>query len=530
MCASSSKSKYILAHDHGTSGSKAAIVSTQGEVIGFEFEEVPLLLPSKGAAEQRPNDWKTAMKKSITRLIEKNLVPVEDIIAFCNTSQWGGTVPVDKDGTPLSNAIIWLDTRGAPYIKKMNKGVLKVAGYNILKMIKFLKVTGGGPTLSGKDTIAHILWLKNERPDIYNQTYKFLEVGDYINFLVTGEFAASTVSIQLHWITDTRNINDIKYHDGLIKRLKINRDQYPNLKLTTDVLGPIKKEVADELGLNKDVKVVMGAPDVPSAAIGSGAVRDFEGHIYIGTSSWCVCHVPFRKTDIAHNMGCIPSAIPGRYLFTNEQEIAGGALSYLRDKLLYHKDALLLEEKMPNLYKIFDKIVENTPAGSNKLIFTPWLYGERAPVDNHSIRGGLYNLSLDTTREHLIRAVFEGVAYNSRWIAQFVEKNIGKPLNPIKLIGGGANSDVWCQIYADVLNRTIQQVANPIEANARGAAFIAAVGLGFLSFNDIPKYTKISKVFQPNSENRKIYDELFKEFVNIYKNNKDMYRRLNTLH
>jgi len=524
------KQKYILALDLGTSGSKAAIVSMHGDVLGFEFEEVPLYLPSVGAAEQDPNDWWNAIKKTITRLLEQNLVPIDDIIGFCNTSQWSGTVAVDKDGNHLHNAIIWMDTRGAPYIQKMNKGILKVSGYNIRKMLKFLKITGGGPTLSGKDPVAHILWLKDKHPEIYNKTYKFLEVGDYINLRMTGEFAASTVSIMIHWITDTRDINNIFYSDKLIKKLKLNKDQYPELKLTTDVLGPIKKEVADELGLNKDVKIVMGAPDVPAAAIGSGAVRDFEAHIYIGTSSWCICHVPFKKTDIFHNMGSLVSAIPGKYIFANEQEVAGGCLSFLRDKLLYHKDDLLKDAPDQNIYKIFDLIVENTPAGSNKLIFTPWLYGERSPVDDHTIRGGIYNISLDTTREHLIRAIFEGVAYNSRWISQYVEKNIGRALDPINMIGGGANSNVWCQIYADVLNRTIRQVENPIQANARGATFIAAVGLGYINFEEIPKYTKYSNIFKPNPDNRKIYDELFQEFVNIYKNNKDMYRRLNRFH
>lgn len=522
--------KYILSHDHGTSGSKAAIISTKGRVLGFEFEEVPLILPGPGAAEQRPEDWWTAMKKSITRILDKNLVSVDDIIGFANTSQWSGTVPVDKDGNNLMNAIIWMDTRGAPHIKKMNKGILKVSGYNIRKMLNFLKITGGGPTLSGKDSIAHIIWLRNEKPEIFKRTYKFLEPHDYINLKMTGKFAASTVSIQLHWLTDNRDINNIHYYDKFIKKLKLTRSQLPDLKLPTDVLGTISKEVADELGLNKDVKVVMGVPDVPSAAIGSGAVRDYEGHIYIGTSSWCICHVPFKKTDPFHNMGTLPSAIPGKYMFTNEQEISGGCLSFLRDKLLYHKDELLSEEKLPNVYKIFDRIVENTPAGSNKLIFTPWLFGERSPVDDHSIRGGLYNISLDTNREHLIRAVFEGVAYNARWICQYVEKNIGRPLDPINLIGGGANSKIWCQIYADVLNRTIRQVKDPIEANARGAAIIASVGLGYTTFDEVPNLVEYSNTFKPNPVNRKIYDELFKEFVIIYKNNKKMYKRLNALH
>ncbi|MBA7641105.1 Xylulose kinase [subsurface metagenome] len=295
-------------------------------------------------------------------------------------------------------------------------------------------------------------------------------------------------------------------------------------------MGTINKEVADEFGLNKDVKVIMGAPDIPSASIGSGAVRDYEGHIYLGTSSWCVCHVPFKKTDLFHNMASLVSAIPGRYLFTNEQEIAGGCLSFMRDNILYHQDELLLEEKVPDVYKIFDRIVEKVEPGSNKLIFTPWLYGERSPIDDHTIRGGLHNLSLETHREHMIRAIFEGVAYNSRWISQYVEKNIKRPLNPINLIGGGANSNIWCQIYADILNRTIRQVENPIEANARGAAFIGAVGLGYITFDDIPKYIKYSNIYEPNPANRKIYDELFQEFITIYKNNKKMYRRLNKFH
>lgn len=523
------RKKYILAHDHGTSGSKAAIVSMEGEVMGFEFEEVELFLPSKGAAEQNPDDWWKALKKTIIRLLEKEIVPVEDIVGFCNTSQWSGTVPIDKEGEPLYNAIIWMDTRGAPYILKLHRKGIKVSGYNARKMLKWIRITGGGPTASGKDPTAHIMWLKYEKPDIYENTYKFLEPQDYINLMMTGEIASSPVTMQLNWITNTRDINNIFYSDKLIKMLKLNKDQFPRLMDTTAVLGTIKKEVADELGLNKNVKVFVGAPDIPSAAIGSGAVRDYEGHIYIGTSSWCVCHVPFKKTDIFHNMGSLPSAIPGRYMMTNEQEVAGGCLSYLRDKILYHKDELLQEEHVPNIYKVFDNIVSNTPPGANNLIFTPWLYGERSPVDDHSIRGGLYNMSLETTREHLIRAVFEGVAFNARWVCMYVEKNIGREMNPINLIGGGANSDVWCQIYADILNRKIRQVKNPIEANARGAAFIAAVGLGKLDFYDIPKYMNYSNTFTPNPDNRQLYDNLFKEFVNIYDNNKDMYERLNHL-
>ncbi|MFX1239333.1 MAG: FGGY-family carbohydrate kinase, partial [Promethearchaeota archaeon] len=459
--------KYILAIDHGTGGPKSAIVSTHGEVLEWAYEEVPLHIFKGGGAEQNPDDWWNAIKKTAKEVIDSGCVPIEDIVGICNTSQWSGTVAVDQNGNHLYNSIIWMDTRGAKYIKNSFKGLIKFSGYSLGKIFTWINKTGGIPEQSGKDPIAHILWLKNELPDIYKKTYKFLEPQDYINLKLTGKFAASTASIQLHWCTDIRNINNINYSKNLIKKLKIDPNKLPELKKTTDVLGTIKKEVADELGLQKEIKVVMGAPDLHSAAIGSGAVKNYEGHIYIGTSDWILCHVPRKKTDVFHMMASVPSAIPNRYLLVNEQDIAGGALSFIRDNFLYHKDELLKEEAVPDVYKIFDRIVENTPAGANNLIFTPWLIGERTPVENPTIRGGLYNLSLEMSREHMLRAIFEGVAYNVRWLFIYVEKFIkkwvkkerigmkkGASIIPeLNIIGGGGSSNIWCQIFADVLNR-----------------------------------------------------------------------------
>jgi xylulokinase len=539
---SNSQRKYILAIDHGTGGPKSAIISVDGEVIEWAFQEVPIHVSKGGTVEQDPDDWWNAIIKTSKKVIDNGKVSVDDIVAVCNTSQWSGTVALDKDGNHLMNSIIWMDTRGAPHIENFNKGLLKVSGYNIRKMLALLKRTAGGPGFHGKDPISHILFLKNELPDIYNDTYMFLEPQDYINLKLTGKFAASIPSIALHWITDIRNLNKAKLSKKLTRMFKVDINKFPSeLKNATDILGPIRKDVADEIGLNKDTKVVMGAPDVQSANIGSGAVRDYETHIYIGTSDWIGCHIPFKKVDIFHNMASLPSAIPGRYILANEQEIAGGALSFLRDKILYHKDELLKEEAVPDVYKIFDRIVENVPAGSNNLIFTPWLIGERAPVDDHTIRGGLYNISLEMSREHLIRAIFEGVAYNIKWLFIFVEKFIQKKkikstpgmtkkdivIPEINIIGGGAQSNVWCQIFADVLDRKVKQLSDPIQANARGAAFIASVGLGYLEWDEIQRCCEISNIFTPNPKNRQIYDKLFSEYLNIYKIMGKCYKRLN---
>jgi len=539
---SDSEKKYILAIDHGTGGPKTAIVSTHGEVVDWAFQEVPLHVEKGGGVEQDPNDWWNAILKTAKQVIDNGKVSANDIVGVCNSSQWSGTVALDKDGDHLMNSIIWMDTRGAPYMKKFHKSLIQVSGYSARKMLKLIKVTGGGASLSGKDPLAHILWIKDCRPEIYDKTFMFLEPHDYVNLKFTGKFAASYASIHMHFITDIRDINDIKYYKKIMKMVKVDPNKFPtDLRWSTDVLGPIKDEIANELGLDKGVKMIMGAPDLHAATIGSGAVRNYEGHIYIGTSDWLLCHVPYKKTDIFHNMASFPSAIKGRYFVANEQEIAGGALSFLRDKILYHKDELLREEQVPDVYKIFDRIVENVPAGSNNLIFTPWLIGERAPVDDHAVRGGFYNLSLEMSREHLIRAIFEGVAYNVKWLLQYVEKFIQKwkmKENPgmtkkdfvmpeLNIIGGGATSNIWCQIFADVLNRTIKQVKDPIQANARGAAFIASVGLGYLTWDQIPGLIEYSNVFKPNPENRAIYDKLFSEYTNIYKIMRKTYKRLN---
>ncbi|WP_455464491.1 FGGY-family carbohydrate kinase, partial [Candidatus Hodarchaeum mangrovi] len=161
------------------------------------------------------------------------------------------------------------------------------------------------------------------------------------------------------------------------------------------------------------------------------------------------------------------------------------------------------------------------------LIFTPWLYGERTPVEDHNVRGTLFNLSLTTKKEEIIRAALEGVAFNTRWVLKYVEKFIKKPMNTLNIIGGGAQSEIWCQIYADILNRTIKQVENPIQANARGTALIASVALGYIKFTDIPKLTRFSGVFEPISENVTTYNRIFKEFIDIYKRNQKAFKRLN---
>lgn len=517
----------ILAIDLGTSGPKVALVTPTGRIIGSEIESTELILLPGHGAEQDPDEWWAAIRRAVRRLLARELAPVQDITGICCTSQWSGTVAVDRNGRHLTNALIWMDARGERYVQQITGGPVSFEGYGIDKAWKWVRRTGGIPTRSGKDSIAHILYLQHEHPNIYRETFKFLEPKDYLNLRLTGKYAASFDSITLHWVTDNRDINAIDYDPMLLRMAGLEREKLPDLKRAVDVLGPLLPEVASEFGLGPHVEVVMGTPDIHSAAVGSGAVKDYAAHLYVGTSSWLCCHVPFKKTDLLHNMASLPSAIPGRYLLINEQEISGGALNFLRDNIFFADDELETGGAPEDVFPRFDKLVETAPPGANGVIFAPWLHGERTPVDDSKVRGGFHNLSLVNTRADLIRAVYEGVALNARWLLVYVERFAKHRLDAINLVGGGARSDIWCQIYADILGRTIHQVADPIQVNARGAGLLGAVGLGYINVDEIDEQVEIAATYTPNPANRELYDTRFATFTDLYKQNRKLFAKLN---
>jgi xylulokinase len=275
------------------------------------------------------------------------------------------------------------------------------------------------------------------------------------------------------------------------------------------------------------VQVVGGTPDIHSAAVGSGAVADYAAHAYLGTSAWLGCHIPFKKSDLLHNMAALPSAIPGRYLLINEQETAGACLTALRDQFFFPADELDATAPPPDFFARLEALATAAPPGSNRTLFTPWLNGERSPVDDRTLRGGWHNLSVRTQRSDLVRAVYEGVAFNLRWLKGAVEGFIKRPLHSINLVGGGARSALWGQIHADILQCRVQQVADPVYANARGAGFLGAVGLGYLSVDALDQQTPIATIYEPNPQTAALYDELFGEFLNLHKKNRPIYARLN---
>ena len=290
----------VLTIDLGTSGPKVALFTSAGEFIDGEFSPAELVLTPDGGVEQRPDDWWEGIVACCARLWDRTDSSLRERVgAVSVTSQWSGTVPVDVEGRVLHNAVIWMDSRGAEATKRHAGGPLRVAGYDPRKLKRWLQLSGGAPAFSGKDSISHIWWLQDERPEVMADVACFLEPKDYLNLRLTGRAAATYDSIVLHWLTDNRDPHNIRYVPELLAQSAVERRHLPDLIAATDVVGGVTAEAAAELGVPEGVAVIGGTPDVQSATIGSGAVEDFEGHLYAGTSA--VAHLSRALQEDRHS-------------------------------------------------------------------------------------------------------------------------------------------------------------------------------------------------------------------------------------
>jgi xylulokinase len=500
---------HILAHDVGTSGSKGTLIDGSLNVTATDSAEYDVLFPQKGYAEQNPEDWWDAVVQTTHNLLEKTGIPPEDIAGVVFSAQMAGILPIDSEGTPLMNCMTWLDSRAAGQAKRIiGSGIVKVSGYSALPLLQFLRITGGAPGLAGKDAISKILWLKQEEPSIYKDAYKLLDVKDYLIYKCTHTYVTSRDCANISWLADTRP-GKFCWSDPLLKKYGIDKEKLPQIKKSTATAGTITKQASGELGIPEGTPVVTGAGDMASAAVGSGALEEGETHVYIGTSSWVGAHLTSRAKDLAHYMGSICSANPDMYLCISEQETASGCLEWIKTNVVRELD-----------YDQLNEYVSTVEPGAGGIVFTPWLFGERSPLDDPHVRGGFYNLSLEHTRGHMARAVYEGVAVNIKWALQYFEKLVSKvrKLDQIYIIGGGAKSDVWCQIFADAFSKPVLRVEHPLDAGARGAAGVALVGLHCVEgFSTIKQLIHVEKKFLPDRVHAQTYEQILAEFKTLYK-------------
>lgn len=490
--------KYLLAHDLGTSGDKVTLFTTEGALVKSCVKSYPVHWYNDVWAEQDPEDWFGAVCES-TREIVQDIDP-RDILGVSFSGQMMGCVCVDETGNVLHDAIIWADRRAVEeenfILTKMDPKI-------------FYNITGHRPSAS--NSMAKLLWLKNNQPEIYHKTYKMLNAKDYILFRLTGAMVTDFSDASG---TNLLDINTLTWSTEIADAVGLSLDKMPELKRSTDIIGTISEELSAITGLAIGTSIVCGGGDGSMAALGACCINPGDGFTTVGTSAWNALTTEAPILDETMRVFNFAHIIPGKYVPCGTMQTAGAAVSWMV-KELGKSQSLEAKENNINVYTIINRMVEATPVGSNGIVFLPYLLGERSPRWNNEVRGCFIGLKMDSKQEEIFRSVFEGVAMNLELIYKIFTEHV--KLDHIVMTGGGATSSIWCQIFADLYNTEIQ-IPNYIEeATSIGAAVTAGVGVGvYKDFECIHEFIKIQKTYNPIPENVERYNQLKPIFDSSY--------------
>lgn len=531
--------RWILAIDLGNGGPKVAAVSLEGQLLATALRGVAVQIGTDGSATQDAREWEDRLFEAVADLLAVDGVDGDRLHAVAITGQWGSTVPVGRDGTACGPVLLWADTRGAKYVREIVGGRPNVGGYHPGRILPWLRLTGGAPSPNGGDPTGHALLLQREFRDVLRRCDVLLEPVDYLAFRLSGRAVATPASMILSWLTDNRiGRPRAAYSDDLVRRSRREARLLPRLVPTGTVQGELQPEIADRMGVRSGAPVVTGIPDFLAAVIGSGAVEPYQTHLAISTTSWFSARVPFKKTDLVHQIGSVPGLDDTHHVVINNVDSAGAALQWLREQIIAPPDGLTgggsgigaagaADPVAAPDYGSLVQLAASAPAGCEGLLFAPWLNGERSPVEDKHLRASWINVSLRTDRAMLIRSVLEGVAFNARWLFDPYEKFLGRRVPSVRLLGGGAQSDLWAQIMAGVLDRRVERVADPRNAQLRGVALWARVCLGEMSLAEAGRGVPVDAVFEPSGTDREEYQRLYAEYRRLYSTLKGTYRRLN---
>ena len=504
-----------LAVDLGSSAVKVGLATLTGTVVSWTSAPLRTDYGPGGRVTQDPDQWWEVVTESVRRCLAAGPVDGGRVAAVCVTGQWASTVPVDAAGKPVGPCLMWSDTEGERHSRALVGGHLQ--GYRARALTTWVRRTAGVPSTSGADPVGHMLHLQLDEPAVAQAARWYLEPVDALAMRFSGVAAASPASMTAAWLTDNRHPERLGYDATLVRRAGIDADRLPPLVATGSVVAPVLPEVAAVLGISPDAVVVTGVPDLHAAALGSGCVRDHEAHLSIGTTAWVSCPLPGKRTDLFRQMATVPGLTADSYLLGNNQETAGRCLEWF---------GRVLADGGPPAYDELTVLAATSPPGAGDVIFTPWLAGERSPVDDRAARGGFHHVSLATARADLVRAVLEGVALNARWLLEAADHVAGRRLAPLRLVGGGTQSLLWCQILADVTARPVERVADPLLTGLRGVALLSGLALGAVTWGEVRALVPVDAWLEPVPERRETYDHLFTEFTGLYRAQRRMFSRL----
>lgn len=507
---------HVVAVDLGTTGLKVAVVDPAGRVLGHAGEVLPLIFGDDGSAEQDPEGWWQALGRCMRLALGHAGVTGRQVGTITVTSQYTSTVAVAADGTPLAPVVMWMDARPSAH-----SPFTAAPG----RARRWAEIHGQPPLPGGRP--GQVAMFRDVFPDVHDAAAAFVEPMDALAARLTGHVTATQNTMFPLGVIDNSVWGVTRYDDELVELAGVDPTRLPPLVPLGAPRGVLSPTAAEHLGLRTDVVVAGATIDSVTSAVGTGARLASRCGLIIGTTSVVATHVPSPRMDETHGLFTAPSPLPDSWFIVAENGIGGKALDVFVNNLVYPDDGL--GPPLPD--DAFERVVDAAaavPAGANGVMFLPWLVGSMAPAFDRHLRGAFANLDLSSTRLDLARAVLEGVALNAAWLIPHVVALAGSADRSISFGGGGARSPMWGQLLADVLGADVRRLANPHVTNAQGAALLALVEAGEMTWDDADAALSVAEVHHPDPAVAGTYQRLLDAFVDAHDRWSPTFRILNS--
>lgn len=505
---------YVIGVDLGTSGTKTVLFDEIGNVIASHTVEYPLYQEKNGWAEQDPLDWYNATITTIKTVLDKSNIDSAEIKGIGLSGQMHGLVMLDKDFNVLRKSIIWCDQRTGKECEEITE---------IVGAEKVIEITAN-PVLTGF-TASKIRWVMKNEPDIFEKCRYILLPKDYVRLMLTGELATEVSDASGMQLLDVPNR---KWSKTMLDALNISEDMLGKVYESPEITGEITQKVADITGLKKGTIVVGGAGDNAAASVGTGVVEDGKAFTTIGTSGVVYAHTSKVTIDPKGRVHTFCCAVPNCWHVMGVTQGAGLSLKWFRDNFCTSEKETAKLMGVDEYY-LMDKEAEKIPVGADRLLYLPYLMGERTPHLDPNARGMFFGLSAIHGKSHMLRAVLEGVAYSLRdCVEVFREMNIN--VNDMMACGGGGTSPLWRQMLADLYACDVKTVASK-EGPALGVGILALTGSGVYSSvqEACANVIKTDKVQAPINDNIPKYEKYYQLYREIYPAIKEQCQKLASL-
>ena len=507
--------QYVMGIDIGTSGCKTLIIDHNGLVVARAVAEYPLSTPHPGWSEQEPEHWWRAVKSTVKAALN-DLKHDSDIKAIGLSGQMHGLVPLDKHGEVLRPAILWNDQRTGKQCQEIHELAGGVGGLLKLTNNQMLPGYTGGK----------IIWLRENEPKNYEKLRNILNPKDYIRYRMTGEHATEVSDASG---TGLFNVRERQWSYPLLELLDISKDLLPMCYESPEVSGSLLDSVAAELGLPAGTPVAGGGGDAVVQTTGTGLVEPGILGTTIGTAGIAAMALDQCYDNPEGKLQVFCNNMPDKWHTMGVTLAGGGSLRWIRD-MLGGAENEVSRWLGKDVYELLTDEAAMAEPGSEGLLFLPYLIGERCPHPDPKARGGFIGLTLRHNRCSILRSVLEGVIFSLKDVAKLIEE-MGLDITQVRTSGGGAISNLWRQIHADVFNSEVMTVSGSSEGGAYGAALVAGAGTGvWSSVEEAAQVVKAESTTQPNPKNIDIYDRLYQIYSNLYHSLKATFDQLAALY